>query len=81
VSFDAVEENRRFAEKYGFPFPLLSDGDRRIGLAYEACTSPEDRSAQRITYVIGKTGEIEHAIATKDAGGQAQALLELLGTP
>ena len=81
MSFDTVEENRRFAEKYAFPFPLLCDTDRQVGLAYEACASPEDRSAKRITYVIGKTGEIEHAIETKDAGGQAQALLELLGKP
>jgi len=36
ASFDNVEDNRKFAEKFKFPFPLLCDTDRKIGLAYGA---------------------------------------------
>ena len=59
VSFDTVEENRRFAEKFDFPFPLLCDTKREIGLAYGAAESPKDEYARRIAYVIDEEGKIE----------------------
>jgi peroxiredoxin len=46
-----------------------------MGLAYNACASDKDAYPKRITYVIGPTGQIEQAIDTKDAAGQAAALL------
>ena len=78
VSFDTPEENRAFAEKQGYTFPLLCDTDRSIGLAYGACDSAQDAYARRYTYVIGPEGAIEQAIDTKDPGGQAAALLPTL---
>jgi peroxiredoxin Q/BCP len=36
VSPDSAESHRRFAEKYGLPFPLLSDPDRRVMQDYGA---------------------------------------------
>jgi peroxiredoxin Q/BCP len=76
ISFDTEGENKAFAEKFGYEFPLLCDVDRKIGLAYGACKSPKDRYAARLTYVIGPGGVIEQAIDTKDPGGQAAALLK-----
>ncbi len=70
--------NKAFAEKFQYPFRLLSDPDRKVGLAYKACESPKDRYAKRFTYVIGPDGRIEQAIDTQDPGGQAQALLPTL---
>jgi peroxiredoxin Q/BCP len=78
VSFDPPAFNRAFAEKFGFPFPLLSDVSRQIGLAYGACERADDPYARRYTYVIGPDGRIEQAIDTKDPGGQAEALLSTL---
>jgi len=75
ISFDTPEENRAFAEKFGYTFRLLSDPDRRVGLAYKAAESKEDSYAKRFTYVIGPDGRIEQAIDTKDPAGQAGALL------
>jgi peroxiredoxin Q/BCP len=75
VSFDTNEENRAFAEKYGYTFRLLSDLERKVGIAYQACEGPKDRYAKRFTYVIGVDGKIEQAIDTKDPAGQAAALL------
>jgi len=75
ISFDTVEENRAFADKFGFPFRLLSDPDRAVGMAYKACETAGDQYARRYTYVIGPGGAIEQAIDTKDPGGQAAALL------
>ena len=34
ISFDTVEENRAFAEKFDFPFRLLCDVERSVGMAY-----------------------------------------------
>jgi thioredoxin-dependent peroxiredoxin len=67
VSFDSQEENAKFAEKFEFPFPLLSDTDRKIGLAYGACDSPKDEYARRIAYVIDENGRIAQAHAKVDA--------------
>ena len=67
VSFDSIEENRRFAEKFDFPFPLLCDTKRTIGLAYGAADSPKDEYARRIAYVIDEQGKIAQAHAKVDA--------------
>jgi len=58
VSFDAVEENAAFARKFDFPFTLLSDTDRSIGLAYGACDDPKAGYARRISYLIDEQGSI-----------------------
>jgi len=79
VSFDTVEENRAFAAKEGFPFPLLCDTERVLGLLYRACESADDAYPRRITYVIGGDGRIEQAIETKDPGAQAEAIACTLG--
>jgi thioredoxin-dependent peroxiredoxin len=67
VSFDTPQENAKFAEKFEFPFPLLSDTDRKIGLAYGACDSPKDEYARRIAYVIDENGRIAQGHAKVDA--------------
>lgn len=67
VSFDTVEENRRFAEKFDFPFPLLCDTTREIGVAYGAADSPKDEYARRIAYVIDEEGKIAQAHPKVDA--------------
>jgi peroxiredoxin len=79
VSFDTVEDNRRFAEEQGFPFPLLCDVRREAGLAYRACDTAQDAWPRRVTYVIGRDGRIEQALETKDPGAQAGELAEQLG--
>lgn len=75
ISLDTVEENRAFAEKFGYPFPLLCDVERKVALAYGAVAAAGDQYAARHTFVIGPDGRIEQAIATQDPGGQAAALL------
>jgi peroxiredoxin Q/BCP len=67
VSFDSVAENRRFAEKFDFPFPLLCDTDRSIGVTYGAADSPKEEYARRIAYVIDEEGKIAQVHAKVDA--------------
>lgn len=61
VSFDTVAGNRAFAEKFQYPFPLLCDVDRKMGLAYGACDTADAEYARRITYVVGPDGKIKQA--------------------
>lgn len=76
VSVDPPAANRAFVEKFQFPFRILSDETRGASVAYGACETPQDQYARRHTYVIGPDGKIEQAIETKDAAGQAAALLD-----
>ena len=59
MSFDTVEENRAFAEKFSFSFPLLCDTDREMGMAYGACTDVKASNAKRVGVVIGPDGHIK----------------------
>jgi peroxiredoxin Q/BCP len=78
VSFDTVTENAAFAEKFGYPFPLLCDVDRKVGLAYGACDAAGARFARRITYVIGADGRIEQAHPKVAASSHPEELLATL---
>ena len=66
VSLDNETDNKAFAEKFNFPYPLLCDINQEIALAYEAIKGPEDEYASRITYVIGEDGNILEAISKVD---------------
>jgi len=61
ISFDSPADNKAFAEKYKFTFPMLCDVDRKVGLAYGACDTADAEYARRITYVIGPEGTIVQA--------------------
>ena len=61
VSFDTVDENRAFAEKFHFPYLLLCDTERRLGMEYGACDSPTATNARRISYLIGPDRKIRKA--------------------
>ena len=69
ISFDAPEANRAFAERYRFPFRLLSDEDRSVGQAYETKRAPDERGAgspKRRTYLIDPQGVIRKAYRVTD---------------
>lgn len=78
VSFDTAEENAKFAEKYQFPFPLLCDTDRKVGMAYGAADSAKDEYARRIAYVIDENGKIAQAHAKVDARAYPREQLDKL---
>ena len=43
VSLDNENDNKAFAEKFSFPYPLLCDINREIALGYHAEKSKEDQ--------------------------------------
>ena len=66
VSFDTVEAQKHFADDQGFPYRLLADTDRTMGMAYDA--DPSDNGfARRTTYLIDPEGTI---VRTYDLRGE-----------
>ena len=80
ASFDTPEENSRFREKYSFPFSLLCDADRTLGLAYGACEDVGAKSAKRITVVIGPEGDVRRVYPEVNASTHAEQVLKDLGS-
>jgi len=59
ASVDTLEDNRRFAESLGIKYPILSDPDRKIAMAYGVVDDPNGY-AKRWTFIIGMDGRILH---------------------
>ena len=66
VSLDNETDNKAFAEKFNFPYPLLCDVNHKIALAYKAVKGSQDEYASRISYVIDESGNILEAISQVD---------------
>ena len=78
VSFDTVDENKHFAEKFSFPYPLLSDPDKAMGLQYGAAEDASTKHAKRIGYVIGPDGKVKTAFPKANAATFAADVLAQL---
>lgn len=79
VSFDTRERNAAFAGKLGLDFPLLSDLDHSVALAYGACSDPREHHPQRMSFLIDEEGKIErvyHQVDPRDH--PARVLVELM---
>ena len=74
VSLDNENDNKAFAEKFSFPYPLLCDVDREVALSYQAVSSKEDQYAARISYVIGEDGKILESIKNVDTKNHSNDL-------
>ena len=78
VSFDTVEENKHFAEKFNFPYPLLSDTSREMGVKYGAAESTAGGNAKRVAYVIGPDGKVRNVFPKANTQTFAADVLALL---
>ena len=77
VSFDTAAENKRFAEKFSFTFPLICDTARTIGTAYGANADPQ-KGAARVGVVIDRDGKIKEWHARVDARAWPAEVLKTL---
>ena len=75
ASFDSVDANAAFARKFNYPFKLLCDVDRKLGLAYGACTDAKAGYASRISYLIDEQGKIKVAYAKVNPGEHPKQVL------
>ena len=79
VSFDPPAGNAAFRAKYEFPFSLLSDTKRTLGLAYGACVDAKAATPKRISVVIGPDGTLARVYEKVDPRAHPQQILDDLG--
>lgn len=83
ISKDSVESHRKFAEKYGLPFVLLSDPDRVAIEAYGVWQEKKlygkmSMGVVRSTFIIDKQGIIEKVMPKVKPDTNASEILEYL---
>ncbi len=83
VSKDSVASHKKFEEKHGLPFTLLSDTEKEVIQAYDVWKEKKNygkvsMGVVRTTYLINEDGVIEKAFGkVKAADNPAQMLGEL----
>ena len=75
VSFDGPAANKAFKEKFDFPFALLCDEERTLGIAMHAAEDKEAAYAKRISYVV-EGGEILLAYDKVDPKTHSEQILQ-----
>ena len=83
VSIDSLASHRAFIDRYGLPFPLLSDEDGLIVRAYGVWVERERdgrkfMGTERSTFVIGPDGRIKDIFRRVSPDAHADTLLEAL---
>jgi peroxiredoxin Q/BCP len=77
VSVDTVESHKKFAEKNGLDFPLISDVDKQISRAY-GVLSADGSYAERMTFIINKRGEIAKVFTKVDVTKHTHDVVDAL---
>lgn len=84
VSKDSVASHKKFEEKYGLPFTLLSDTELTVIKAYDVWKEKKNygkvsMGVVRTTYLIGEKGIITKANDKVKAADNPQEMLEAIG--
>ena len=83
VSKDSVASHKKFEEKYGLPFTLLSDTEKEVIQAYDVWKEKKNygkvsMGVVRTTYLIDENGIIVKAYDKVKAADNPQQMLEEL---
>lgn len=83
VSKDSVASHKKFEEKYGLPFPLLSDPDKTVLQAYDVWKEKMNYGkvtlgVVRTTYLIDENGVIVKAFDKVKAAENPAQMLNLI---
>lgn len=83
ISKDSVDSHRKFAEKHGLPFVLLSDPDRiaieKYGVWQEKKLYGKiSMGVVRTTFVINESGIITHVMPKVKPGTNAEEILQFV---
>lgn len=81
VSADSPESHRRFTDKHGVNFPLLSDTSNRVTRLYgvykkKSLYGREFMGIERTTFVIDRDGTIRKVFPKVKVAGHADAVVE-----
>ncbi len=81
VSLDSADSHARFAEKYGLPFPLLSDAAGAVAEQYGCLTEWRGMTiAARHTFIIAPDGNIAKSYREVDPDTHSAQVLADLAT-
>lgn len=83
VSKDSVASHKRFEEKYGLPFTLLSDPDHQVMEAYDVWKEKnmygkKTMGVVRTTYLIDEEGYVRKALGKVKAADNPEDTLQAL---
>lgn len=83
VSIDAEQSHKAFAQKYGLPFKLLADPDKRLVTAYgvwgeKTLYGKKHMGTNRVTYVIDESGSIAAVFPKVKPATHAEDVLAVL---
>jgi peroxiredoxin Q/BCP len=73
ISKDSVSSHKKFAEKYGLPFTLLADTDKKVISDYQAGSL---LMTKRISYLIDPQGMIAKTYPNVDPAMHAKEILD-----
>jgi peroxiredoxin Q/BCP len=81
VSADSIESHKKFADKYGLPYPLLADTDNSISQLYGVWKEKEYAGkkymgSNRETFLIDRDGVVRKVWPKVKAAEHAQEVLE-----
>ena len=80
ISFDTPKDNASFARRYEFGFPMLSDSDHTVAIAYGACSGAGARYPDRMSFLIDEHGKIERVYRQVDPRDHpAKVVADVLG--
>ena len=80
ISPDSVRAQRRFRERYSFPYPLLADADHRVAEAYGVWEGKQlfgitYKGVGRTTFLIDEQGKIMRVYEGVVPEGHSQEIL------
>ena len=83
ISADTVESHKKFEEKHGLPFPMLSDPDKTVIQAYDVWKEKNMYGRKvmglvRSTYLVDENGIIVQAMGKVKAKENPQEMLNVL---
>lgn len=83
ISPDPIDRHKKFMEKYGLPFLLLSDPDHQVAEAYDVWKlknnfGKEYMGIERSTFVIDKEGKIAKEWRKVKVKGHVEEALEFI---
>jgi len=83
ISKDKPEAQRKFKEKHGLPFPLLSDADTKVQQVWgvwqeKTMYGKKVLGTVRTTVIVGKDGKVERVFSKVKVDGHVASVLEAL---
>ncbi len=83
ASPDKPEAQKKFADKYAIPFPLLADTEKKLAQAFDVWKEKnmygkKVMGIERSTFIIGPDGKLKQAFRKVKAEGHAAEVLAAL---